>query len=173
MGPKVTLLSVIIAIGVVQYNYFYSESRELQNRIERRDFGPLWADYVKQTEELRIALSKPDAHTRVTPEQFKQLQDGLTRMDEAILNAKNEWVAHFQNSLADFSIRFGFIYSIALLILSSISLDFVSQVWHASWLNPPFYSVIAFSTAIALSLLYLVFIIILVQTQIRNNATVD
>jgi hypothetical protein len=168
MAPKVTLLSVVIALAIVQYSYFYNECREIEERIEKGDYGPLWADYIRTAEESRTKLNSPDARTRFTPEVLNALQINLERMDEAIGRARHEWVVHLRRSLAEFALRFGIIGSIALLIFSSLTLDFVFQVWGLKGLSPEFYSVVTFFMSIILGLIYLIFLVILVQQHIRN-----
>jgi hypothetical protein len=168
MAPKVTLLSVIIALSIVQYSYFYNECREIEERIEKGDYGPLWADYIRTAEESRVTLNSPDARTRYTPEVLSTLQNNLRRMDEAIARARGEWVVHLRAVLAEFTLRFGILGSIALLIFSSLALDFVFQVWNLKGLSPEFYSVITFFMSVILGLIYLIFMIVVIQQHIRN-----
>jgi hypothetical protein len=168
MAPKVTLLSVIIALAIVQYSYFYNECREIERRIEKGDYGPLWADYIRTAEESRASLNSPDARTRYTPEVLNTLQNNLRRMDEAIARARHEWVVHLRAVLAEFTLRFGILGSVALLIFSSLTLDFVFQVWNLKGLSPGFYSVVTFFMSFILGLIFIIFMIIVIQQHIRN-----
>lgn len=171
--PKVTLLSVIIALGIIQYNYFYNECREVEGRLEKKDFGPLWTDYIKRAEDFRLAVNSPSAPARLTTEQFETLKGALKGMEEAIAKAERFWIDHLHNNLADFSIRFGIIFSIAALILSSVTLDFVYHVWRVSWVNPTFYAAVTFLMSIILIFVYLIILVVLVQNHIRNFQSVD
>jgi hypothetical protein len=168
MGPKVTLLSVIIALGIVQYNYFYQECRQLEDRIEKRDFGPSWSTYVQETEKFRKTLENPDIGARMKPEDIETFKLNLKHMDEAIAKAREEFVGFLDNILADFAFRFGMVFSIALFIFSSLALDFIFQVWGLERLNPGFYSIVTFFVALVLVLIYLIFLVFLIQTHIRN-----
>ena len=71
--------------------------------------------------------------------------------------------------MAEFAVRFGVLFSIILLIFSSVALDFLFQVWGIKALDPSFISVVAFSMAIALGLFYIAFMLIMVQTHIRDS----
>ncbi len=170
IGPKLTLLSVVIALAIVQYNYFYSESREIEGRIERRDFGPSWANYMRQADEFRETLNNQESRNRMTPEAVETLQGTLRQMDDAISDAPNLWGVYFENNLADFACRFGMISSIALLIFSSVALDFVFQAWRLpTAVDPIFYSLVIFATALLLGFVYLMFMIFMIQVHMRQH----
>jgi hypothetical protein len=81
-------------------------------------------------------------------------------------------VTYLEEHLAEMACRFGVLFSIMLLIFSSVGLD-VFQVWALRGLDPAFYSLVTFAMAIVLVFLYLIFMAFMVQFHTRqfyNNA---
>lgn len=56
IAPKLTFLSIIVALGMFQYRYFYDETTHLDERVQRGDYGPGWAEYIRQAEQTRQFL---------------------------------------------------------------------------------------------------------------------
>ena len=64
LGPKVTLISVMIALGIVRYNHFYTESKDTKATIEKEDFGLFLDEYIKQIKTTRAELNKKEPAPR-------------------------------------------------------------------------------------------------------------
>lgn len=169
LAPKVTLLSVMIALATVQYNYFYTETRATNTTIEREEFGLYSAEELERIGLAKASLTFGQVHPRLGTLTIDELKPQVDKVDADVSAARKEWVAYRDKSLAEFAVRFGVLFSIILLIFSSVALDFLFQVWGVKALDPSFTSVVAFTMAIALGLFYITFMLIMVQTHIRDS----
>lgn len=166
LAPKVTFLSVILALGMFQYNYFYSESKDEAGRLERGDFGPLWSDYVRQAEQLRQFINT-QTPTSETSQQLGNLGATLNRMDEAISRARAEFINFMKGMLLDFSMRLALILSIGVLVFSSLAIDVLSLIGVSLPLDAPLYSQSTFLTSLVLFFVLILLFLSVVQSQFR------
>jgi hypothetical protein len=167
IGPKLTFLSVVIALGIVQYNYFYQETREIRRNIEERDFGPAWRNHVRQIDQLRALLAMPNVETRVQSAQLQSLQGSLDRAEAEIRRTTRDYVTWLNRSLVDFAFRLGMVLSIALILYSSLAVDVVLQIWKISTPTLDVYSQVAFIITLGMATFYLFFLVYIIQSNFR------
>jgi hypothetical protein len=168
IAPKVGLLAAMIALTAVQYNYFITEARATNATIEKADFGPLTGEERKKFEAIRSSLSTEQGRSRLQPDHLAAVLSAVERMDAASVEERRSWTLQANNDLADFAVRFGILFSIILLIFSSVLLDFLHHFWGIQVIDPSFSSLVTFFMAIVLGFFYLVFMLILVQRHIRT-----
>lgn len=72
LGPKLTFLSVLTALGLFQYRYFYDEMLDLSKKAQTGDFGPGWMDFIRELRDVRSALAE---HQRQLAETQQALEN--------------------------------------------------------------------------------------------------
>lgn len=79
LGAKLTFLSIIIALGMFQYRYFYDETSHLEQRAQRGDYGPGWADYVERTKQMKELLQAQEERLAHSQAILATAQEVVTR----------------------------------------------------------------------------------------------
>ncbi len=101
LAIKITFLSIIMALGMFQYRYFYDEATHLEQRAKVADFGPGWAQYAQQASEGKRLLEAEEArHTQmestlnaareaIQREPSRQGLDALQQYQETMIASRN------------------------------------------------------------------------------------
>jgi hypothetical protein len=80
ISTKLTFLSIILALGMFQYKYFYDGTKEVDERLDKADFGPGWLEYVRQAQETQRMVEVEDSQLL----QAQQILNGMSKTGRKI-----------------------------------------------------------------------------------------
>ncbi len=156
---KLAFITMMLAFGMYQYEFFYSESIRLEERLERRDYGPGWTEYIQEIQrreslirteeqqqgELQQSLNRLSDASQTTAIGYNLLEvtTSINRRAEAIerwrsdINERNQEVqkaaVQFQESIRStllvFSIRLSLIFTVGFLLFASLVFDLVTTIF--------------------------------------------
>jgi hypothetical protein len=141
IATKLTFLSIILALGMFQYKYFYDETKEVDERPEKGDFGPGWLEYVRQAQEpqriveaeatqllqaqkilngvtktgnenQQLDVGSLRASLQERTQKLEQVRRTLSEMNSKIRSVKAEWEEFIRSILIDFAFRLALIFAI-------------------------------------------------------------
>jgi len=165
LGPKLTFLSVIIALLMFQYDHFYRESGALKDRIAKRDFGPGWPAHINWVDQARWylnAVQQMDPTVQPIPD-IIGLRTQLEESERNIQRVEREFRDTLHRLLIGFSLRLGLMFSIGLLTFASVVLDVTSLIRDELRCWTDFYSQATFLTAILMMLFLIVALIAIIH----------
>jgi hypothetical protein len=196
IATKLTFLSIILALGMFQYKYFYDETKEVDERIEKGDFGPGWLEYVRQAQETQriveaeatqllqaqkilngvtktgnenqqLDVGSLRASLQERTQKLEQVRRTLSEMNSKIQSVKAEWEEFSRSILIDFAFRLALIFAIAFLVFASLIFDIVAALWQSALFNSVLYSQSTFLASLVLLFILFCLFLVVVQRQFR------
>ena len=150
---------MMLALGMYQYGFFYSESIRSEERLERRDYGPGWTEYIQaiqrgeslirteeqQQEELQQSINRLSDASQTTAigynllelttsinrkaEAIERWRSDINEMNQKVQRAAVQFQEGIRRTLLAFSIRLSLIFTVGFLLFASLALDLVSTIF--------------------------------------------
>ncbi len=117
---KFTFISVLMAVGVFQYNFFYQIVERFRRALEFEDYGPLWGAYIDAAKTLTAKITEHPEEPHIGEWQTEL----AIRVRE--INNHVEWHRRMLRLIIiEGCIRFILIFAVGLGLLVSLSLDII------------------------------------------------
>lgn len=120
-GYKFTFVSVLLAVGMFQYNYFYSQAEKLGNAVDDENYGPAWSKYIEDTNDLRRLIEEVAEHLGM-----EKAKANLQFRDKQIAKVVDWHHRTLRRVIIDGCVRFILIFAVGLDLLISLVLDIIA-----------------------------------------------